>query len=115
MTRMPGGTARAARAEREATTLEDLLTPPARPWLRCSRTRFNPLAATGTPAAEARRLTDRLAADAQKAVQRADLVDRALVDVLLGKELRAAVAVRSRRRRCRSSAGAAARWLPSPR
>ena len=53
--------------------------------------KFNPLAATGTSAADARALADRLAAQVLTALDEADLPDRALVDVLLGKELRAAV------------------------
>jgi hypothetical protein len=53
--------------------------------------RFNPLTATGTPAADARALADPLVVQIGDALDRAELPDRALVDVLLGKELRAAV------------------------
>ena len=53
--------------------------------------KFNPLAATATPAADARALADRLVAQVADALDRAELPDRALVDVLLGTELKAAV------------------------
>lgn len=53
--------------------------------------RFNPLAATATSAADARALADRLAGQVLLELDAADLPDRALVDVLLGTELRAAV------------------------
>ena len=53
--------------------------------------RFNPLTATGTQAHEARRLADELVAEVATALAEADLADRALVDVLLGRELAAAV------------------------
>ena len=53
--------------------------------------RFNPLQATGTSAAEARRLADELVAEVRTALGDAQLVDRALVDVLLGRELDRAV------------------------
>jgi len=53
--------------------------------------RFNPLRATGTPPDGARRLADELVAEVSAALAEAVLVDRALVDVLLGRELRSAV------------------------
>ncbi len=52
---------------------------------------FNPLAATGTDDDGARTLAEALVADVQAALRRAELVDRALVDVLLGRELVRAV------------------------
>ena len=51
----------------------------------------NPLEATGTDNAAARTLADQLVARVQAALAAADLADRALVDVLLGRELWAAV------------------------
>ena len=53
--------------------------------------RFNPLAATGTDAPSARALADRLVDGVRAALGRAELADRALVDVLLGEELDRAV------------------------
>ena len=53
--------------------------------------RFNPLQATGTAAADARRLADELVEEVRAALADAHLVDRALVDVLLGRELSRAV------------------------
>jgi hypothetical protein len=53
--------------------------------------RFNPLRATGTAPADARLLADELVADVRTALGDAHLVDRALVDVLLGRELDRAV------------------------
>jgi hypothetical protein len=53
--------------------------------------RFNPLTSTGTDAATARHLAEELVARVGGALARTDLVDRALVDVLLGRELTAAV------------------------
>jgi hypothetical protein len=52
---------------------------------------FNPLRASGTAPAVARAVADALVADVQRALGQAELEDPALVDVLLGKELRAAV------------------------
>jgi len=53
--------------------------------------RFNPLAATGTDDAEARRVADRLVSRVRAALAAAELTDPALVEVLLGRELVAAV------------------------
>ena len=53
--------------------------------------RFNPLLATETLPAQARRLADELVAEVDAALRDAHLVDRALVDVLLGAELSRAV------------------------
>jgi hypothetical protein len=53
--------------------------------------RFNPLDATGTDEPAARALADRLVAEVQQSLAGAELVDRALVDVLLGRELVRAV------------------------
>ena len=52
---------------------------------------FNPLAATGTHADAARRHAEALVAEVAAGLADADLADRALVDVLLGDELRRAV------------------------
>ena len=53
--------------------------------------RFNPLVSTGTPALVARATAERLRAQVTEALARVDLAGRALVDVLLGRELRGAV------------------------
>ena len=53
--------------------------------------RFNPLTATGAGDAAARELAEDLVRAVQSGVRRADLTDRALVDVLLGRELQHAV------------------------
>ncbi|MDQ3612045.1 MAG: hypothetical protein M4D85_10670, partial [Actinomycetota bacterium] len=53
--------------------------------------RFNPLSATGTDVAAARALADALVAQIGASLARAHLVDRALVEVLLGTELTSAV------------------------
>jgi len=53
--------------------------------------RFNPLAATGTDDAEARRVADRLVSRVRAALAAAELTDPALAEVLLGRELVAAV------------------------
>ena len=53
--------------------------------------RFNPLQATGTSPAGARRLADELVEEVRAALAGASLVDRALVDELLGRELGRAV------------------------
>lgn len=53
--------------------------------------RFNPLSATGTDVDAARTLADALVAQISASLSRAHLVDRALVDVLLGAELVSAV------------------------
>ena len=53
--------------------------------------RFNALEASGTDDVAARMLADRLVADVASALERADLADPALVDVLLGRELVRAV------------------------
>jgi hypothetical protein len=53
--------------------------------------RFNPLSATGTDDLAARALADHLVATVQSSLASAELADRELVDVLLGRELRAAV------------------------
>jgi hypothetical protein len=53
--------------------------------------RFNPLTATGTEPAAARRLADELVDEVRAALVRAELADPALVEVLLGRELVAAV------------------------
>ncbi|MFP5220602.1 MAG: DUF5685 family protein [Actinomycetes bacterium] len=53
--------------------------------------RFNPLTATGTDALTARGLADRLVADVRGGMARVRLVDRSLVDVLLGREVEHAV------------------------
>ena len=53
--------------------------------------RFNPLAATGTDEPAARAFAERLVTEVQQSLAAADLVDRALVDVLLGRELVRAV------------------------
>jgi hypothetical protein len=52
---------------------------------------FNPLVATGTGEPEARALAAVLVAGVQAGLERAELVDRVLVDVLLGRELERAV------------------------
>ena len=54
--------------------------------------RFNPLVSTGTDAARARLLADELVAQVEQALTAVAFADRALVDVLLGAELRRAVA-----------------------
>ena len=53
--------------------------------------RFNPLTATHTPPPEARLLADQLVAEVREALSQAELADPALVEVLLGRELVAAV------------------------
>ena len=53
--------------------------------------RFNPLQATGTSPAEARHLADDLVEEVRTALAGVGLVDRGLVDVLLGRELGRAV------------------------
>ena len=53
--------------------------------------RFNPLTATGTDEPAARALAGALVSEVRGALGRAELVDRALVDVLLGRELDRAV------------------------
>lgn len=61
---------------------------------RCSdvaSARFNPLETTATDAAGARRLADELVGEVRQALSGAALADRALVDVLLGRELTRAV------------------------
>jgi hypothetical protein len=52
---------------------------------------FNPLVATGTDEPVARALAADLVAQVRRSLHRAELVDRALVDVLLGRELERAV------------------------
>ena len=52
---------------------------------------FNPLTATGTTRQEARRLCDDAAHGLDLALRELDLIDRHLVDVLLGAEVRRAV------------------------
>ncbi len=53
--------------------------------------RFNPLTATGTEPPAARQLADELVAQVRAGLAQAELADRALVEVLLGRELVAAV------------------------
>ena len=53
--------------------------------------RFNPLSATGTSAAGARRLADELVGEVRSALAGVRFADRSLVDVLLGRELDRAV------------------------
>lgn len=87
----PGNASALADAGRAFGSLVHLLDAAADREDDARRGAFNPLAATGTDDDATRVLAERLVDDVRAALARADLQDRALVDVLLGRVLRSAV------------------------
>ena len=87
----PGNVAALARCGRAFGALVHLLDAVEDHACDAAAGRFNPLTATGTEPPEARRLADALVAEVRTGLAQAELVDPALVEVLLGRELVAAV------------------------